>query len=206
LYKKALLLFNDSLFAVSFIALLKDLNLFEEVAGYTQAEGALELMKANDADHLFIDLGRHSSDVLAYIKQIAAAGKTLYIIVVSSLVNANLISKINQAGGHAFISKNSGKLGVEECLPVIHAGNYFISQDVFNSVLKMNLHNKKEVFTEREQEILNHIVSGKTIREISIALHISYYTVANHRHNMMKKLEVHNMQGLIKKAIETGAL
>lgn len=63
--------------------------------------------------------------------------------------------------------------------------------------------NKIEL-TEREKEILQLIVHEKTTREIADILNLSEKTIETHRGNIMLKLEVHNIAGMVKKAIMQG--
>ena len=58
--------------------------------------------------------------------------------------------------------------------------------------------------TERETEILRLIAEGNSNKEIGEQLFISHRTVDTHRTNLMKKLAVHNIAGLIKFAIKAG--
>ena len=67
---------------------------------------------------------------------------------VSSYESDNLISRIQQAGAHAFISKKSGKKEVTDCLHVVGGGNYYISPEIINSALREHINRKDEVFTE----------------------------------------------------------
>ena len=58
--------------------------------------------------------------------------------------------------------------------------------------------------TTREIEILKHIAQGYSNKEIGDLLFISHRTVDTHRTNLMKKLEVHNIAGLIRYALRSG--
>jgi len=60
--------------------------------------------------------------------------------------------------------------------------------------------------SKREVEILQQIASGKTSKEIGKELFISWKTVEKHRSNIMKKLDIHNVAGLTRFAIENKLL
>ena len=72
-----------------------------------------------------------------------------------------------------------------------------VKQDYQNPLLDQNL-------TEREIEILKLIAQGMSNKEIGDQLFISHRTVDTHRTNLMKKLDVHNIAGLIRFAIRSG--
>ena len=63
-----------------------------------------------------------------------------------------------------------------------------------------------EELTEREIEILRQIAEGLSNKEIGEKLFISHRTVDTHRTNLMRKLNVHNIAGLIKFALKNGIL
>ena len=60
--------------------------------------------------------------------------------------------------------------------------------------------------TPRERQVLQLLVEGKTTREIASDLLISAKTVDSHRMNLMKKLELHNVAGLVRYAIRQGMI
>ena len=64
--------------------------------------------------------------------------------------------------------------------------------------------NKIASLTEREIEILKCIADGLSNKEIGEQLFISHRTVDTHRTNLMKKLEVNNIAGLIRYALKNG--
>jgi len=58
--------------------------------------------------------------------------------------------------------------------------------------------------TAREVEVLQLLASGKRVKEIALALHISAKTVESHRQNMMDKLEIHSAIELTRYALREG--
>ena len=70
-----------------------------------------------------------------------------------------------------------------------------------------NLHESQktiDVLTKREKEILSNIAGGLMNKEIAAKLNISVRTVEFHRANIMEKLDIKNVAGLVKFAIEHG--
>ena len=63
---------------------------------------------------------------------------------------------------------------------------------------------KRKLITDRENEILRLIVEGFSNRQIAERLMLSVRTVETHRANIMKKLKIENLAGLIKYAIRAG--
>jgi DNA-binding CsgD family transcriptional regulator len=62
----------------------------------------------------------------------------------------------------------------------------------------------KQILSEREKEVLRHIMSGKKNSEIATLLFISENTVKNHRKNILSKTGTSSIAELISKAIKEG--
>ncbi len=63
---------------------------------------------------------------------------------------------------------------------------------------------KSDSLTERESEILMMLSDGLTNKEVANKLKISYKTVDTHRTNLMRKLDIHSITGLVKFALLSG--
>lgn len=63
-----------------------------------------------------------------------------------------------------------------------------------------------DVLTPREVEVLEWLANGKSNEEIAEILSISKHTVARHRENLMRKLELHSRSELVKYAIRKGII
>ena len=65
---------------------------------------------------------------------------------------------------------------------------------------------KIKELSERELEILRHIVEGMSNKDIGDKLHISHRTVDTHRTNIMRKLDASNVASLVRIALKTGVI
>jgi DNA-binding NarL/FixJ family response regulator len=114
-----------------------------------------------------------------------------------------LFSKMKEAGANGYIHKNTDK---EELLFAIHQimnGKEYTGSDIGNDESpQIAVINSKltEELTKREIEILVFIANGMTNIEIGKKLFISDRTVDTHRTNLMRKLNVNNVAGLIRYA------
>lgn len=62
------------------------------------------------------------------------------------------------------------------------------------------------VLTPRQREVLALIAEGRSTRDISHALNISMKTVEAHRAQLMERLDIRDIAGLVKYAIKTGLI
>lgn len=66
--------------------------------------------------------------------------------------------------------------------------------------------NQTANISSREREVLYLIAHENTAKEIASQLYISAHTVISHRKNLMSKLDVRNVAGLVRRGFETGLL
>ena len=63
-----------------------------------------------------------------------------------------------------------------------------------------------ERLTYREREVLQLIAEGLSSKEIAVMLSVSLKTVDSHRSNLMEKLDIHRVSGLVRFAIRAGVI
>jgi len=63
-----------------------------------------------------------------------------------------------------------------------------------------------ETLTRRQREILQLIAEGRSTKQIALSLDISVKTVETHRGQLMDRLEIHNIAGLVRYALRTGLI
>jgi len=63
---------------------------------------------------------------------------------------------------------------------------------------------REEKLTARQREILSLIAEGKSTKKVALQLNISVKTVESHRTQIMERLNIHDVAGLVRYAIKTG--
>jgi len=116
-----------------------------------------------------------------------------------------MIKNLIQLGVDGYLVKNSGKEAMLKAIRDVFSNKQVFSPEVTLSLLGKPSDEESDKnnidLTEREIEILRLIVDGFSNKEIGEKLFISHRTVDTHRTNMMKKLGVNNVAGLISFAI-----
>lgn len=74
----------------------------------------------------------------------------------------------------------------------------------YNVPLQDDVQTRNNLFTKTEQQILQHVVKGKTSKAIAKELHRSVFTVQTHRKNILKKSGCNSVQELLVKSIQEG--
>src|SRR5690606_2989820 len=123
-----------------------------------------------------------------------------------------IIQKVLDYGAMGYLLKTVSRNEILEAIRKVHSGKKYVCDNVTSSLLeKEKIENKTleieeitEALTPRETEILKLISEGYSNTEIGNMLYISPRTVDTHRTNIMKKLNVKNIAGLIKYALKAG--
>jgi two-component system response regulator DegU len=136
------------------------------------------------------------------------------IIILTMHDSSKFILHMMDLGVHAFLLKNTEPDELEKAIYAV-ADKDFYHNDLVVAVLRKNVNEKKmgqrptfqaAELTEREKEILLLICQELTMKEIGQRLFLSENTVRNHRVNIMEKVGVNNIVGLVKYAYEAGVV
>jgi DNA-binding NarL/FixJ family response regulator len=113
-----------------------------------------------------------------------------------------LVTQALEAGARGYVLKNAMDLDLVSAVKSVAAGMIVLDPQVSRPE---NLKGERSGgLTPRELEILQHIVAGKSNREIAAGLHLSVNTVAVHRANIMDTLGIHKTAELVVYAIRNG--
>ncbi|MBW8051817.1 MAG: response regulator transcription factor [Cytophagales bacterium] len=127
----------------------------------------------------------------------------------------SLITKMLKAGAYGYILKNIDKEELLEAIKMVNNGENYYSNEIpltLSRPASEDILAKKQEdilisqLTQRELEVLELIAQGLSNNQIGEKLFISPRTVDTHRTNLMQKLNVHNIAGLIKVAIQNGLM
>jgi DNA-binding NarL/FixJ family response regulator len=117
------------------------------------------------------------------------------------------IRKYFKQGISAYLPKTAGVEEIEAAIVCLSEGELYISSTIskaFNNWLTDPVRKKKpgDKLTQREHEVLQLIVDEFTTIEIAKKLFISQCTVETHRINLIQKMGVKNVAGLVREAIQ----
>ncbi|MEZ5084062.1 MAG: response regulator transcription factor [Bacteroidales bacterium] len=173
---------------------------------------AYDFIKLLTPDVVLMDIDMPVLNGIEATKKIKAGYPHIKIIILSMHHESGLIKTMMNAGANGYLLKNSDQSELIQAIRKVNDGQQFFSSDVTLSLLTKNS-DKLAGFsgdspiselTSREIEILKLIAEGNSNKEIGDSLFISHRTVDTHRTNLMKKLGVNNIAGLIRFAIQQG--
>ncbi|NOX48314.1 MAG: response regulator transcription factor [Chlorobi bacterium] len=193
-------------------------SLLEDEAGIrlmgeaNNGKEALDILKLLDVDIVLMDIDMPIMNGIEATKHILKDFPNVKVVILSMHKEGGLIKNLISIGAHGFLLKNSDQAQLVEAIRKVASGDKYFSPEVTMSLLNKTSINTSTLngidllsqLTERETEILKLIAEGFSNKEIGEKLFISHRTVDTHRTNLMKKLDVGNIAGLIKLAIQNG--
>lgn len=175
--------------------------------GFANCEDAIEALQVEaPPDVVLLDIGlpgMSGIEGINYIKSISPSTKIIIQTVHDD--DENIFNAI-KAGASGYILKTSAKEKILESIDEVMNGgapiNSKIALKVLNAFTRKNVNEQEYKLTEREKEVLNLLVEGKTKRHIADYLYLSYHTVDNHIRNIYSKLHVHSRTEAVTKVLK----
>lgn len=170
---------------------------------------ALYLLEHVRADVLLTDLDMPEMDGAQLTARVKEKHPAVKVIVLSMHEEAATVKQLLDLGADGYLVKSAGKDEVVLAIQNVHAGRKHFSSGLLESMMKQATQPKPgsnllKDLSEREIEVLAALAEGLGNKEIGEKLFISPRTVDTHRTNLMKKLETHNVAGLVRIAIAAG--
>lgn len=184
-----------------------DINIIAEAENGQEAVTLTERLKP---DVLVMDIAMPRLNGIQAAEQIRGLGLKTQVVILSMHFDETLVRQALRSGVRGYLLKNSV---VEELLLAIRAagrGEIYlspaISEIVVSDLMTGQSASPFEQLSAREREVLKLIAEGATNKTIAEAMNISIKTVEKHRTNLMSKLNVHDLVGLVRIAIKHGLI
>lgn len=187
----------DSL--VSFFGCLKSVQVINT---FGSTEDFLSWLKQH-AENQFILLldiqlpGKTGVEALPEIKQLKPS---LDVIILTTFEETDMIFIALSAGACSYVSKGSSLTKIREAVEVVAEGGSYMSPAIARKIADFYAPKKSKSLTNRQLEIVNGIVNGKSYKMIAEDLFISIDTVRSHIKNIYNTLEINSKAELIKKS------
>jgi DNA-binding NarL/FixJ family response regulator len=166
--------------------------------GVTAVKLAKELMPRV----VVMDCALPGMNGLVATRLIIEAVPSICVLMLSMHAEETWVRKAIDAGARGYILKNAVDLDLVNAVMRVAAGEIVLDPQFTRAPALKGERNHG--LTTRELQILQHIVEGKSNKEIARHLDISVNTVGVHRANMMQALGIHNAAGLAAYAIRNG--
>jgi two-component system, NarL family, response regulator NreC len=175
----------------------------------SNGQEAIELTRELKPDVLIMDIMMPRLNGIEAAERIQELRLPTYILLLSMYSDAGFVHKALQCGVKGYVLKSSVSDELIQAVRTVASGDRFLSSPISELVQEgivhsdtSNIDDPFESLSPREKEIMKLIAEGYTSVEIGKILFISDKTVEKHRVNLMKKLNIRNLAGLVRLAIK----
>jgi len=209
--KTRILLADDhALVRAGFCSLLEKIPFVEVIAEAEEGREAVELTRKHRPDIALIDIAMPKLNGLEAVARITKESSNTRVIVLSMYANPEYVVQAMRAGAHGYLIKEDAVSQLKAAIKVVASGELYFSPRISKDFIKNYLERVDAEYdplgqlTSRQREILQLIAEGKNTKEIASDLDVSVKTVEAHRLQLMGRLNIHGIPGLVRYAIRSG--
>jgi DNA-binding NarL/FixJ family response regulator len=199
---KVLLVDDHALVRRGFRRMLEDEPSFQVVGEASDGLEAVQLAEQLRPEVIVMDCALPQINGIEASRRILAKQPETAILMLSMHSEDTLIRQALEAGAKGYVLKNAMDLDLVSAIKKVAEGKTVLDPQIMRSG---NLRGERDTgLTPRELEILQHIVAGKSNKQIATELNLSVNTVSVHRANIMDALGIHKTAELVVYAIRNG--
>ena len=187
----------------SLLALMPGVTVVAEAANGRQA---VELAAEHRPDVVLMDINMPELNGLAAAERITREVPGVKVIVLSMFGNEQYVEQALRSGASGYLLKDADVRELELAITAVMRGDTYLSPAAAKhaTALAMRASSPSEPLTGRQREILQLIAEGASTKDIAQKLDLSVRTVETHRAQIMDRLEIRDIAGLVRYAIRTG--
>lgn len=186
-----------------------------QIAGEARdGQEAVELAGRLKPDVVLMDLSMPRLNGTLALERIRSMRLPTKVIILSMYSNPSLVRQALRSGARGYLLKHAV---TEELLLAVRAAcrdEVYLSPSISEALLAAAPEgasaggdsDPSDGLTTREKEVLKLIAEGKTNGDIARILSLSVKTVEKHRANLMGKLNIHDLTGLVRAAMRLGLI
>jgi DNA-binding NarL/FixJ family response regulator len=202
-----LLLVDDhALIRAGVRALVSDIPGYAVIGEAAHGEQLLELTQALKPDIVLLDISMKDSNGLDALERLIKALPETKVLILSMHTETHMIMRALEGGAHGYLLKDATATEIEQALHALRNNERYLSPAIAHTVINQALNGgqsgkvepvENHNLTARQLEILRLVVRGKSTREIANGLSLSIKTVETHRAQIMKRLQIYDVAGLV---------
>ena len=183
-------------------------NGFQILGQCSDGGEAVEMILANKPEFAILDLHMPGTTGVEAIRKLRAAGARTKLIILSISRDEAMVMEALRAGADAYLLKDGPSRHLLDAISFVRDGGVYVSPLLRGAGLFAKAEKTAAVedplaqLSPREAEVFSYLVNGLRAKDIADLLDISPKTVDTYRAGLMRKLNVHDLVGLVKFAIE----
>ncbi|MEY2578834.1 MAG: hypothetical protein QOI49_1658 [Verrucomicrobiota bacterium] len=191
-------------------ALLEKLPGIEVVGEADNGRQALELIKKTSPNLILLDISMAELGGLEALPRIVRDFPGVKVLILSGHANEEYVLRALRCGATGYMLKEAAAEELGLAIKAVAQDKTYLSPSVSRTVVESYLQRAAgeegpiEQLTARQREVLQLIAEGKNTKEIASTLEVSVKTVEAHRLQLMARLHIHDVPGLVRYAIRSG--
>jgi DNA-binding NarL/FixJ family response regulator len=183
---------------------------FDVVGDAADAVEAIQLARQVDFDVAVLDISMPGRSGIDLVKQMRAERPRARILMLSMHEQHEYAVRAIRAGASGYLTKDSASRELATALRKIAGGGAYITAEVAEQLALGAMPEAAaaphSVLSDREFQVLQSLISGKTVSEIAESLNLSVKTVSTHKARLMQKIGVENTGELFRYAMRHGLI
>jgi DNA-binding NarL/FixJ family response regulator len=204
---RILLADDHALIRAGIRALLERLHGVEVVGEAGDGRETLALVKEHQPDIVLMDIAMPGLNGLEALLRIRQEYPDISVVILSVFSDEEFVAQALHMGAAGYLIKGSVPAELELALRAVGRGETYLSPSVSKQVVRQYLERVAggsslfEILTPRQREILQLIGEGHSTKEIAQILNLSIKTVERHKAELMDRLDIHDIAGLVRYAV-----
>jgi DNA-binding NarL/FixJ family response regulator len=171
---------------------------------------ALDLIEKHRPDVILLDITMPGLSGLEVAARVSAISPRTKVVILSMHAGETYVAQALRAGIAGYLLKDSAIAELEVALEAVSRGETYLSPAVTGRVVTSFLSGQGppagplEGLTSRQREVLQLIAEGRSSKEIASQLGVAVKTIETHRTQIMERLDIHDIAGLVRFAIRVG--
>lgn len=215
--KTTILIVDDhTLFREGLKAILAQKTQYEVVGETGNGQEALKLARDLKPNLILLDMALPDRNGIELTREILDCLPGVRVMIVSMHSKIDYIVQAFQAGAKGYVVKESAFERLLQGIECVLNDECFMDSSISHKVVEklMRLPDEKarirdakyDSLTLREQEVMVLLAEGFSVKQIAEKLFISPKTADNHRHSIMRKLDIHSPYELVRYAVKLGLI
>jgi len=191
-------------------SLLNAMPGIEVVGEADDGNAAIEMVATYLPQVVVMDIAMKGMNGLEAVRRLHVDYPDIKFLMLSMYGSEEYVMQALNAGANGYLFKDSAAYELEKAIAELIQGRQYLDSHI--SLDALDLYMKKvaqhgtpfEVLTPRQREILQLIAEGNNTKEIAYRLNVSAKTIETHRAQLMERLDIRDIPGLVRYAIRTG--
>ena len=207
---RVLLVDDHELVRAGIRSLLERLPEVEVVAEASDGREAIRIVEDHNPDIVLTDIAMPVVNGLELTRQLADKFPNVRVVILSMYSDEEHVSLALRCGAAGYLLKGAAREELKLAIRAVAQGETYLSPPISQPIIKEYRNSAAAEtcscrnITARQTQVLRLIAEGKTTKQIALELNISVKTVETHRMQLMDRLEIHDIPGLVRFAIRVG--